>query len=103
MIKKLPVTQRHIIGIDLKEVTLEAPGLVLFQGDASDQNSVKAFLSTQQVTKFDLILSDMAPDTIGTADIDAVRSIALIEKTLWIYEQLLAPTGKFAIKVFMGP
>ncbi len=103
LLRKLPEAHRHLIWVDLKEVQLEAPGLVLLQGDASDQVAINAFLQTQDITKFDLILSDMAPDTIGTADIDAVRSIALIEKTLWIYEQLLATDGKFAIKVFMGP
>jgi 23S rRNA (uridine2552-2'-O)-methyltransferase len=103
VLKKLPASHRQVIGIDLKEVALEAPWLVLLQGDASDQGAIKAFLATQHIAQFDLILSDMAPDTIWTADIDAVRSIGLIEKTLWLYEQILSPTGKFAIKVFMGP
>ena len=43
----------------------------------------------------------MAPDTSSDKSTDAMRSIALIERTLWMYEELLAPEGKFAIKVFM--
>jgi len=45
----------------------------------------------------------MAPDTIGMSDIDALRSVNLIEKTFWIYEKHLKPEGKFVIKIFMGP
>ena len=58
-------------------------------------------LGQHQIEQFDVIVSDMAPDTIGKADIDAIRSIGLIEKTLRLYEKYLAPDGKFAIKVFM--
>ena len=32
-----------------------------------------------------------------------MRSIDLLEQTYRMYDQLLAPTGAFAIKVFMGP
>ncbi|GHV26310.1 hypothetical protein FACS1894176_06790 [Bacteroidia bacterium] len=51
----------------------------------------------------DFIQSDMAPNTIGDKEIDAVRSIALLEETMWIYEKYLKPEGKFCTKIFMGP
>ena len=45
----------------------------------------------------------MAPDTVGNKGTDALRSASLIMETMRMYEQLLKPDGKFAIKVFMGP
>lgn len=45
----------------------------------------------------------MAPNTIGLRDIDAIRSLDLIQQSYWIYEQYLNPQGSFAIKLFMGP
>jgi 23S rRNA U2552 (ribose-2'-O)-methylase RlmE/FtsJ len=36
-------------------------------------------------------------------DIDAMRSIGLLEETLWMYKELLKPNWKFVIKIFMWP
>ena len=43
----------------------------------------------------------MAPDTVGNKGTDALRSCSLVMETMWMYEQLLKPHGKFTIKVFM--
>ena len=83
------------------EITL--PGIDSYVQDASDREGVQKILDSHQIEQFDVIVSDMAPDTIGMSDIDALRSVNLIEKTFWIYEKYLAPEGKFAIKIFMGP
>lgn len=69
--------------------------------DVTDREGVAALLAEHHIEQFDVILSDMAPDTIGVADIDALKSVGLLEKTLWLYETYLAPHGKFAIKIFM--
>jgi len=53
------------------------------------------------ISKFDLIQSDMAPNTIGLKDIDAMRSIDLLEQTYWMYDELLRDDGTFVIKIFM--
>lgn len=98
--------KRHdakIIGFDLKPVKLELPHVVTAEQDVTDRDGVGRILEENMIQKFDLMLSDMAPDTIGIADIDALKSVMLIEKTLWLYETYLAEWGKFAIKIFMGP
>lgn len=92
-----------IIWFDLKKVEIGMPFVHTYQQDITDHDAVRAILDAQEITHFDVILSDMAPDTMGTSDIDAMRSIGLIEKTLRLYEEFLAPNGVFAIKVFMGP
>ena len=91
------------IGLDIKEVKLNLPYVTTYQQDITDRTWVQNILEQHQIEKFDLIISDMAPDTIWTSDIDAIRSIGLIEKSLWLYEDHLKEWGKFAIKIFMWP
>lgn len=93
----------HIIGMDLKPVALNLPGLHTYVQDIEDFDGVKKILDENQIKKFDIIISDMAPNTIWLRDIDALRSVKLLEKTLWIYENFLKPEGKVVIKIFMGP
>lgn len=92
-----------IIGFDLKPVKINLQNTYTYQQDITDRAWVKSILDDHHIETFDVIMSDMAPDTIGTSDIDAIRSIWLIEKTLRLYEDYLADDGMFAIKVFMWP
>ncbi|MCB9778287.1 MAG: RlmE family RNA methyltransferase [Alphaproteobacteria bacterium] len=50
----------------------------------------------------DVVLSDMAPNTMGHKDTDHLRQIALAELALWLATQLLPPGGAFVCKVFDG-
>ncbi len=92
-----------IIWFDIKPVEVNLPQVSTYQQDITDHGAVASILDEEFIEQFDLIVSDMAPDTWSQADIDAMRSIALIEKTLRIYDRYLAPEGKFAIKIFMWP
>ncbi|MFT3700290.1 MAG: RlmE family RNA methyltransferase [Kofleriaceae bacterium] len=55
------------------------------------------------LTNFDVVLSDMAPDTSGIRSMDQARSEALFERALEIARLTLAPGGNFVGKLFMGP
>ena len=102
-LKKINVKDYSVIGFDLKEVDLHLPGLRTYVQDATKREEVMEILNYHQISKFDFIQSDMAPNTIGLKDIDAMRAIDLLEQTYWIYDQLLDEKGSFVIKVFMGP
>ena len=52
---------------------------------------------------FDVVLSDMAPNTTGVRSTDQARSAALVEEALARAERLLAPGGAFVAKIFQGP
>ena len=52
---------------------------------------------------FDVVLSDMAPDTSGIRQLDQARSEALFERALEIAIAVLAPGGNFVGKLFQGP
>ena len=51
---------------------------------------------------FSLVLSDMAPATIGHKHADAARSFLLCETALRVAEQVLKPGGHFVVKIFQG-
>lgn len=103
LLKKYQVKDYQVIGFDLKKVELNLPGLKTYVQDVTEVEKVKQILQNHQISHFDFIQSDIAPNTIGLKDIDAMRSIDLLEQTYWIYDQLLTPDGAFAIKIFMGP
>jgi 23S rRNA (uridine2552-2'-O)-methyltransferase len=50
----------------------------------------------------DVVLSDMAPKTVGVRDADQARSVALVEKALSLAGSLLASDGVLVAKVFQG-
>jgi 23S rRNA (uridine2552-2'-O)-methyltransferase len=52
---------------------------------------------------YDVVLSDMAPDTSGDRATDQARSHALFEAALDVAERMLDPGGAFVGKLFMGP
>lgn len=56
-----------------------------------------------ELPAFDVVLSDMAPDTSGIRHLDQARSEALFERALEIATQVLAPGGNFVGKLFQGP
>ena len=51
---------------------------------------------------FDVVMSDMAPDTSGIRSVDQARSAALVEEALARAERMLAPGGGFVAKIFQS-
>lgn len=92
-----------IIGFDLKDVNLNLPGVKTYVADITDQEKIKTILKENNIEKVDLVQSDMAPNTIGMKDIDAIRLFELINDIKRILKEILKPDGKFVIKLFMGP
>jgi 23S rRNA U2552 (ribose-2'-O)-methylase RlmE/FtsJ len=70
---------------------IKIPGVDTYQQDVTEQDVVRKILAKHGVDKIDFIQSDMAANTIGVKDIDAMRSIGLLEETLWMYKELLKP------------
>ncbi len=93
----------QIIGFDLKYCNLNLENVYTYKQDITILNEVEKILQNHKISKFDVIISDMAPDTIGSNQADAIRSIWLIEETIPIYQKYLKENWKFVIKVFMWP
>lgn len=101
--KEIRNTNRKIIWLDLNPIDFSTFGLFTYEQDATDMKAVEKILESHHIKKLDLIVSDMAPNTMGVKDIDAIRSLGLIEATFPLYEKFLKEDGKFVIKIFMGP
>jgi 23S rRNA (uridine2552-2'-O)-methyltransferase len=50
----------------------------------------------------DVVLSDMAPNTVGHRETDHLRIMGLIEQAAVFAEQVLRPGGAFVTKSFQG-
>lgn len=91
-----------VVGVDIKEISsklLNLQNVKLFQKDIFDINNLSDLDVDRQ---FDVVLSDMAPDTTGIKSVDQIRSLDLVEKVFKILPLFLKKGGNFVIKVFEG-
>jgi len=90
----------RLVGIDLTPVTIRLPDHVtVITGDVAD---LEGHLAGLGQTRFDAVLSDMAPATTGNRHVDEARSMGLCEAALDIAEKTLVPGGSFVCKIFQG-
>jgi 23S rRNA (uridine2552-2'-O)-methyltransferase len=95
------ISDYKILGVDIQDVNLNLPGVKTYKADIQDVAHIKDILAKNNIEKVDLIQSDMAPNTIGVKDVDAMRLFELLEYVKPILKNLLKPEGKFVIKLFM--
>ncbi len=96
----------EIVGIDLKPLSKSVLSKV--------PSNVKIYISDvlsvdiddeliKSVGKdFNIVMSDMAPDTTGNKNVDAARSFNLCQAALRIAKDLLVDGGSFICKIFQG-
>ena len=94
--------QGKVIGIDLKPVTIKTPSQVeTFKADILTID--RTWIENEDLTsRFNVVLSDMAPATTGNKMIDAERSYQLCQAALNIAQMALRPGGSFFCKIFQG-
>jgi 23S rRNA (uridine2552-2'-O)-methyltransferase len=89
-----------VVGVDRLPLPEPVPGAHVIVADIyllSDEELLYGLLA------YDVVLSDMAPDTTGIRATDQSRSAHLVEEALARAERLLAPLGAFVAKVFQSP
>ncbi|NQT10760.1 MAG: RlmE family RNA methyltransferase [Desulfobacteraceae bacterium] len=94
----------RVVGIDLKplskSVLPKVPSNVrIYTGDVLDLDDE---LIKSVGKDFNIVMSDMAPDTTGNKNVDAARSFNLCQAALRIAEDLLVDGGSFICKIFQG-
>lgn len=89
-----------IVGIDLLP-TEPIEGVTIFEMDFMDDEAPAA-LEQALGGKADLVLSDMAANTVGHKQTDHLRTMALVEAAAWFAIENLAPGGAFVAKVLAG-
>ena len=90
----------QLVGLDRAALQRPAGGARIVVGDVMTID-VSELLGA--LPAFDIVLSDMAPDTSGVRQLDQARSEALFERALEIATLVLAPGGNFVGKLFQGP
>ena len=94
------VPKAAIVGIDLLPVD-PIEGVMILQLDFMDDVAPER-LSAALDGAPDLVLSDMAANTVGHPQTDALRTMGLVEAALAFAIDVLAPGGAFVGKVFAG-
>ena len=90
----------QVVGVDLKPVSISLPSHVrVLTGDVFKMADE---LTPKRGGGYNLVISDMAPDTTGKKAIDAARSFELCCQALTLAQKLLLPHGRFACKIFQG-
>lgn len=91
----------RVVGLDLLEME-PIHGVVFFQGDFREDETLEKLLTTLDGAPVDLVLSDMAPNISGITVADQARGFHLAELALEFAAQQLKPGGNFLVKVFQG-
>lgn len=72
------------------------------EGDFTEESVFDDIMAVVKNRPVDLVISDMAPNMSGLADIDQPKSMYLIELALDLAKQVLKKDGVFLAKVFQG-
>ena len=89
-----------VVGIDLLP-TDPIPGVTLFQMDFMDDKA-PGLLAEALGDAPDLVISDMAANTVGHAATDHLRTMGLVEAAAMFAVENLRKGGTFVAKVFAG-
>ena len=90
----------QLVGLDRTPLDRPPPRARILVGDVM---TIDVAQLLGELPAFDVVLSDMAPDTTGVRHVDQSRSEALFERALEIATLVLAPGGNFVGKLFQGP
>jgi len=94
------VKSGRLVSIDLKEME-EIKNTSQIKGDFTEkeqQDKIKKLFRS----KVDVVLSDMAVNTTGIKDIDAIYTGELCKEAMLFSKELLVKEGKFVSKIFLG-
>ena len=94
------VKSGRLVSIDLKYME-EIDNTILIKGDFTEidsQEKIKGFFKS----KVDVIVSDMAVNTTGIKDIDAIYTGELAMEAMNFSRKMLVNEGRFVSKIFLG-
>ena len=94
------VKSGRLVSIDLKEIE-EIDNTIQIKGDFTlidSQKKIKSFFKS----KVDVVVSDMAVNTTGIKDIDAIYTGELAMEAMNFSKEVLVKEGRFVSKIFLG-
>ncbi len=90
-----------VVAIDLLEMD-EIAGVEFFQMDFMDDDAPDVLIGALGGEKCDVVLSDMAHNTVGHRNTDHTKIMLLVEAAYDFAIEILKPHGAFVAKVFQG-
>ena len=94
------VKSGRLVSIDIKDME-EIENTIQIKGDFTDpdyQEKLKGFFKS----KVDVVVSDMAVNTTGIKDIDAIYTGELAMEAMNFSKEMLVKEGRFVSKIFLG-
>lgn len=98
---RLDAGNSMIIAVDLLEIEPIA-GVQCLQQDFYAEDTQKIIMEKLSGHKVDMVMSDMAANTIGHAATDHIRTVKLCEEAFEFALKILKPNGHFIAKIFRG-
>jgi 23S rRNA (uridine2552-2'-O)-methyltransferase len=93
--------QAKVAGVDLLP-TDPIDGVAILQMDFMDEDAPAKLKEALGVENADLVLSDMAANTVGHPQTDHLRTMALVEAGMEFAAEVLRPGGAYVAKVLAG-
>ncbi len=90
-----------VVAIDLLEMD-EIPDVTFFQMDFMDDAAPEVLINALGGEQADVVLSDMAHNTVGHRNTDHTKIMLLVEAAYDFAIEILKPHGAFVAKVFQG-
>ena len=94
------VKSGRLISIDIKGME-EIENTIQIKGDFTDLDSQEKIKSLFK-SKVDVVVSDMAVNTTGIKDIDAIYTGELAMEAMNFSKEMLVKEGRFVSKIFLG-
>jgi 23S rRNA (uridine2552-2'-O)-methyltransferase len=92
-------SKSQIVAVDLLEID-PLPGVEMITGNIYDDEVLDKIKSYAE--KYDIIMSDIAPNTTGHASTDHLRILDIAENVFELAKEILNIDGHFIIKIFEG-
>jgi 23S rRNA (uridine2552-2'-O)-methyltransferase len=95
------VPAAKVAGIDLLP-TDPIDGVTILQMDFMDENAPEKLREALGLPEADLVMSDMAANTVGHPQTDHLRTMGLVEAGMMFATEVLRPGGAYVAKVLAG-
>lgn len=89
-----------VVGIDIRPLNKALSAIKNVKVYEKDIFDIHDLAQLGVEGQFDVVLSDMAPNTTGIKSLDQDRSLNLVESVFGLLPKFLRPGGNFVIKVF---
>lgn len=89
-----------VIGADVRDINTKLSNLKNVRVYQKDVLTIESMEELGVSSQFDVVLSDMAPNTTGIPSVDQARSLNLVEMVFFLLPKFLKPGGHVVVKVF---